>query len=372
MIRAGQQFFRDGGFLYTLNPGLLPKEGALDYFLFKSRHGFCEHYAAAFSTLMRAAGLPARIVVGYQGGEYNGWGGHYTIRQSDAHAWSEVWVTGKGWQREDPTAVVAPDRVSFGAESYEAVAADGSLSAEARLERLNALHTPGSWRWFVHYSLAGLGRAGSAMERGGSRLRSGQTANRVACFRRGESELAQQHRGLVLATVATILMGGTGAMRAFNRGSPAPDDPARRVYVRFCRRLAAAANVSRAESEGPLDYARRASEARPDQAAAIQSHHRSLRQDALRTGGDGFDLDRVSRGGQDDSGRPGSARERACLTETQEFFGRGGKPASRFPFHDYPSSHRRDRRRRPDRLFPAVPHRFRFDVRPRRSRSCCT
>ena len=201
VIRAGQQFFRDGGFFYTLTPGLLPKEGALDYFLFKSRHGFCEHYAAAFSTLMRAAGLPARIVVGYQGGEYNGWGGHYTVRQSDAHAWSEVWVTGKGWQREDPTAVVAPDRVSYGAENYEAVAADSSLSAEARLERLNALNTPGSWRWLVHYTL--LAWDGLDQQWNVAVLGYDQDKQQTALHMAGVSNLSWlSSTGLVLATVA--------------------------------------------------------------------------------------------------------------------------------------------------------------------------
>src|SRR4030095_16740700 len=75
---------------------------------------FCEHYAAAFTMVMRAAGVPSRIVTGYQGGEFNPLGGYLLVRQSDAHAWSEIWVAGRGWLRVDPTAAVAPERIERG------------------------------------------------------------------------------------------------------------------------------------------------------------------------------------------------------------------------------------------------------------------
>ncbi|MBT8063106.1 MAG: DUF3488 and transglutaminase-like domain-containing protein, partial [Gammaproteobacteria bacterium] len=106
--------FRQQPFVYTLEP--LPLEGThpVDRFLFDTREGFCEHYASAFTTLMRAAGLPARVVTGYLGGERNPLTGHVTVRQSDAHAWSEVWLAGQGWQRVDPTAAVAPWRIRTG------------------------------------------------------------------------------------------------------------------------------------------------------------------------------------------------------------------------------------------------------------------
>jgi hypothetical protein len=86
----------------------------MDEFLFETRRGFCEHYASAFSLVMRAAGVPARVVTGYQGGEYNPIGGYLIVRQSDAHAWSEIWVEGRGWLRVDPTAAVAPERIERG------------------------------------------------------------------------------------------------------------------------------------------------------------------------------------------------------------------------------------------------------------------
>ena len=105
-------YFRDNEFVYTLDPDLLG-EDAMDDFLFTSRRGFCEHYASAFTYLMRAAGIPARVVIGYQGGKMNPLDDYMIVRQSDAHAWSEVWLNNY-WQRVDPTAAVSPDRVEQG------------------------------------------------------------------------------------------------------------------------------------------------------------------------------------------------------------------------------------------------------------------
>ena len=104
--------FRDNEFTYTLNPDLLGTD-AMDDFLFESRRGFCEHYASAFTYLMRAAGIPSRVVIGYQGGKMNPLGDYMIVRQSDAHAWSEVWLDGQ-WRRIDPTAAVSPDRIEQG------------------------------------------------------------------------------------------------------------------------------------------------------------------------------------------------------------------------------------------------------------------
>lgn len=100
-------------FFYTLQPPLLGEDG-IDDFLFTTRRGFCEHYAAAFVVLMRAAGLPARVVTGYQGGDRNPVDGYLVVRQSDAHAWAEVWLAGRGWVRVDPTAAVSPARIETG------------------------------------------------------------------------------------------------------------------------------------------------------------------------------------------------------------------------------------------------------------------
>jgi transglutaminase-like putative cysteine protease len=114
-INAVLENFRQQNFFYTLNPPTLGQH-SVDEFLFSTRQGFCEHYASSFTFLMRAAGIPARVVTGYQGGSFNPYDGTLTVRQYDAHAWSEVWLPGEGWIRVDPTAAVAPERISQGSE----------------------------------------------------------------------------------------------------------------------------------------------------------------------------------------------------------------------------------------------------------------
>jgi transglutaminase-like putative cysteine protease len=113
LVQKALAFFRQEPFFYTLRPPYLGRE-AMDEFLFDTRRGFCEHYASAFVVLMRAAGVPARVVTGYQGGEVNPVDGYLTVRQSDAHAWAEVWLAGEGWRRVDPTAAISPARVESG------------------------------------------------------------------------------------------------------------------------------------------------------------------------------------------------------------------------------------------------------------------
>jgi transglutaminase-like putative cysteine protease len=114
LARRALSFFRDEQFIYTLTPQVLG-HNAIDDFLFVTRNGFCEHYASAFVVLMRAAGVPARIVTGYAGGEANPIDGHFVVRQSDAHAWAEIWLDGRGWLRIDPTSVIPPHRTESGA-----------------------------------------------------------------------------------------------------------------------------------------------------------------------------------------------------------------------------------------------------------------
>lgn len=115
-VRAVLAMFRDQEFFYTLTPPGLERD-SVDDFLFNTKQGFCGHYASAFTTMMRAAGIPARVVAGYQGGDWNPLGGYLIVRQSHAHAWSEIWLDGKGWTRVDPTAAVAPERVERGIEA---------------------------------------------------------------------------------------------------------------------------------------------------------------------------------------------------------------------------------------------------------------
>jgi transglutaminase-like putative cysteine protease len=108
-------YFRTAGFEYTTTPPLLDLD-SVDDLVFNTRRGFCGHFASAYATLMRAAGVPARVVTGYFGARWNPVGGYYTVRQAQAHAWTEIWIEGEGWTRVDPTAVVAPERLEQRAE----------------------------------------------------------------------------------------------------------------------------------------------------------------------------------------------------------------------------------------------------------------
>ncbi len=112
-VSAVLNYFRTSGFAYTLTPPRLDLD-SVDDFIFNTRLGFCGHYASAFVSMMRAAGVPARVVTGYQGGEWNPVGRYFIVRQSDAHSWAEVWLEGRGWTRIDPTAVVEPERLRRG------------------------------------------------------------------------------------------------------------------------------------------------------------------------------------------------------------------------------------------------------------------
>ncbi len=110
LVDAALKMLRTGGYEYTLSPEIYGQHTA-DDFWFTHKAGFCEHIASAFAVLMRAAGVPARIVTGYQGGERNEIDGYWMVRQSDAHAWTEVWMSGRGWVRVDPTGAVSPGRI---------------------------------------------------------------------------------------------------------------------------------------------------------------------------------------------------------------------------------------------------------------------
>lgn len=131
-IQRGLELFNRQNFRYTLEPPPLGEQDGMDDFLFNTRAGFCEHYATSFVLLMRAAGLPARVVTGYQGGERHP-EGYWIVRQGDAHAWAEVWLAGEGWVRIDPTASIAPERIERGASAL--LAGDNAQQLPAALRR---------------------------------------------------------------------------------------------------------------------------------------------------------------------------------------------------------------------------------------------
>ena len=156
-VRATLDHLRRGGYAYTLSPPRLGRN-SIDEFLFDTRQGYCEHYSSAFVFLMRALDVPARVVTGYQGGELNPVDGFITVRQSDAHAWSEVWLQGRGWVRVDPTAIVAPARIDQGASELarqSGITLPGGASSFTWLRsiRFNWEAVQNSWnQWVLSYS----------------------------------------------------------------------------------------------------------------------------------------------------------------------------------------------------------------------------
>lgn len=134
--------FTQQDFYYTLRPPVLGEENTIDKFLFESKRGFCAHYAGSFVFMMRAVGIPARVITGYQGGTWNKKGGFLTVRQYDAHAWTEVWLKNRGWIRLDPTFRIAPDRIEKNLEAAvekEGSFLEGKLFSMAKYKWLSSL-----------------------------------------------------------------------------------------------------------------------------------------------------------------------------------------------------------------------------------------
>ena len=151
LVTAALQRLRSGGYVYTLEPGVVDNIHTADDFWFDSKQGFCEHIASAFAVLMRGMGVPARIVTGYQGGDRNTVDGYWTVRNSDAHAWAEVWITGQGWTRVDPTGAVSPGRVGqfqrLQAPRGAIASAVGTFVNISTMEQLRAVWEAVNNRW---------------------------------------------------------------------------------------------------------------------------------------------------------------------------------------------------------------------------------
>ena len=231
------RLFRTGHFEYSLTPPLLDLN-SIDDFLFNTRRGFCGHFASAFAMLMRAGGVPARVVTGYQGGEWNPIGGYLLIRRSDAHAWVEVWEDGRGWVRVDPTAVVAPERLRRGILGL----LPGAGSVQERLfEQF-------SWLQQGHQAWDALNAWWSTQVLAynyGSQL---QLLNWL-----GFGDPGWQQLGWLLAASLAGWLVVIGWQFGRVRPSGGPDRLAR-AYLRLCARLARFGSV-RQPHQGPLAYA---------------------------------------------------------------------------------------------------------------------
>ncbi|WP_373975214.1 DUF3488 and transglutaminase-like domain-containing protein [Chitinibacter sp. SCUT-21] len=247
-INKALQWLATGDYSYTLTPPVLSSRHRVDEFLFQHKQGFCEHYASAFTYLMRAAGIPARIVTGYQGATRNG--DYWLVRQADAHAWTEVWLADQGWQRIDPTSVVSPTRVNNGiANSVNATELPFMLrqdSAWLRNLRLKADVLINGWnQWVVGYD---------------------DKRQNDLLKKLGIEHFLSTAFLLWLIGGFIVLLGGFAAWLLYRNRPPRPDK-ASRLYRRFCSKLNA---LERAPSETPSDFAHRASLHYPAQAGHIQ------------------------------------------------------------------------------------------------------
>ncbi|WP_303908351.1 transglutaminase TgpA family protein, partial [Thiohalomonas denitrificans] len=256
IISAALSFFRDQPFYYTRQPPALPADNAVDSFLFDRRRGFCEHYAASFITLMRAARIPARLVTGYQGGQFNPVGDYLIIRQADAHAWAEVWLEDQGWVRVDPTAVVPPERVQATADTERFRSTLPLTLSGAQADWLARSWQQMSASWDAANHTWNQWVLGFDQERQRDLIR-----------RLGLGDI--DWRGMVgmLFLSLLVLLGGVGAYLLWPRR--AKTDPAARFYERFCRKLDSH-GLPRQRDEGPRAYAERVLVARPDLTGPIQ------------------------------------------------------------------------------------------------------
>ena len=256
---AALRLFRTEQFVYTLQPPLLG-EHAVDDFLFTTRRGFCEHFASAYVVLMRAAGVPARVVTGYQGGEINPVDGYLTVRQSDAHAWAEIWIEGKGWLRVDPTAAVAPSRIERGIVA--------ALPASDALP--NGLRIHSDWLRALRYRWDATNNAWNQWILGYDPQR-----QRDLLAKFGWRDADWRDMGIALAVIGAVLLFIVALWTLATRRT---GSPAQRAWRRFCSKLAAL-GIARAPWEGPRDFAARVARERPEfgaLAAEAAGHYADL------------------------------------------------------------------------------------------------
>ena len=251
VVLRAVDFFRAAGLSYTLEPPLLGRE-PIDEFLFDTRAGFCEHFSSAFVYLMRAAGVPARVVNGYQGGEVNSVDRIITVRQSDAHAWAEVFMAGRGWIRVDPTAAAIPGRIE-----------SGLARAVREGEPLPLLMRPQfEWLRSVRHNWEALAHRWNVMVLGYNPERQ---RNLMSSLGMRDADWRS-----LTAAMASALGACTLLLLAWSLRRLARPDPVQRAWQAFCRKLGAR-GVARVAHEGPRDYAERAARRLPAAAAAIRA-----------------------------------------------------------------------------------------------------
>jgi transglutaminase-like putative cysteine protease len=251
VLEAASRFFLTQGLRYSLTPPLLGQHG-IDEFLFDTREGFCEHFSGAFVFALRAAGLPARVVTGYQGGEINPFDGYFTVRQYDAHAWAEVWLKDRGWVRIDPTALSVPSRIEQNLAA--AVPAGSNVPFMARLDlsllrevRLRLDAVANTWnQWVIGYNPE----------------RQREFLNRL-----GMRAPDWRQMTATMAVLAGMVLLGLTAWALRQRRHT---DAVQRIWLRLCRKLERR-GLPRAPWEGPLAYAARIAARFPESATEIRA-----------------------------------------------------------------------------------------------------
>ncbi len=251
LLARALEFMREQRFVYTLRPPLMSDDVA-DDFLFSARRGFCEHFAASFVVLMRAAGVPARVVTGYQGGERNPVDDTWVIRQSDAHAWAEVWIDGEGWLRVDPTAASNPARIEQNLAAAVPAGDPLPLMARQGLDWLRELR----FRWWAVTNAWNQWVLGFNPQRQRELLE--KLGMHAPDWRKMTATLALLF-GVALLLLTVLLLWRRPRL-----------DFAQRLWLKFCRRLARR-GIARHPWEGPRDYAARAAAALPARAAEIET-----------------------------------------------------------------------------------------------------
>lgn len=242
--------FRSSALLYTLNPPLLSSD-TIDEFLFDTRSGFCEHFASAFVFVARAAGVPARVVTGYQGGEQNPVDGSLVVRQSDAHAWAEVWLKDRGWMRIDPTAESNPSRIDDGIGT--ALAGEFGLPFMIRADL--------DWIQPLRYRWEAVSNAWNQWVLGYDPGRQRQLLGML-----GLNSADRQQLAIFMFLLSALIV---AALMLWVYVRPRDGDELDRKWRKLCAILARK-GVKRAHNEGPLDFSRRAAAARPELADRLE------------------------------------------------------------------------------------------------------
>jgi protein-glutamine gamma-glutamyltransferase len=253
IVQQALRHFQTTPFFYTLEPPRLGQD-PVDQFLFDTRSGFCEHYASAFTFLMRAAGVPARVVTGYLGGEINPVDGYLVVRQSEAHAWSEVWLPNEGWVRVDPTAAVSPLRIERGL--IAAVPVSDALPLLSRTQM--------DWLKQARFTLDAVANSWNQWVLGYSPERQLDLLSRLGFHQvKWENMVA----ALILISAALLLL---LAVLLLVRRPDRRVDPVQRVYFAYCRAMGRMGMV-RLASEGPRDFAARVAMQMPQMKAQARN-----------------------------------------------------------------------------------------------------